>query len=343
VRVQIQESALKLAGLYLLVMMIISGLFSLSIYHLSVQELNRGIRRPAFQGYLKDISLPVGTISPDQLLARELNERYEYARSLIIGRLVFINMSILVFGGGLSYFLAIRTLKPIDDAREAQNRFTADASHELRTPITAMKSETEVALMNPKLTLAEAKNQLQSNIEELDKLARLSDGLLRLASAENAGLPVKSVDVKKLISEAAGLVEHKAASKHIKIDLKVADRLMACGDQASLVEALTILIDNAIKYSPEKSEVVVSAIKTPKRVVISVIDKGIGIKPNEQARIFERFYRSDVARSRTDAGGYGLGLSIAKNIVEQNQGTISVSSKPNKGSVFKIALTSPRT
>jgi signal transduction histidine kinase len=273
------------------------------------------------------------------LLARELNERYEYARSLIIGRLVFINMSILVLGGGLSYFLAIRTLKPIDDAREAQNRFTADASHELRTPITAMKSETEVALMNPKLTLAEARDQLQSNIEELDKLTALSDGLLRLARAEQSELPRSLVSVAGMLSTAASRLEHKATAKNISVKIEAPKELNVEANRPSLTEAIVVLLDNAIKYSPEKSEVILSAKKTPKRVIISVVDKGIGIKPNEQARIFERFYRSDSARSRTDAGGYGLGLSIAKNIVEQNQGTISVSSKPNKGSTFRICLT----
>lgn len=319
-------------------MMIISGFFSLSIYQLSVQELNRGIRRPAFQGYLNDLQMPYGNRSADQLLMQELNERYEYARSLIIGRLVFINMAILVLGGGLSYFLALRTLKPIDDAREAQNRFTADASHELRTPITAMKSETEVALMNPKLTITQAREQLQSNIEELDKLTRLSDGLLRLASAENAELSFEPVNVRELLSEAVSTTEHKATAKYIKIDIQAPDQLIACGDRVSLVEALTILIDNAVKYSKDKSIITISAKKVPKRVIIAFKDTGIGIKPSEQARIFERFYRADSARSRSDAGGYGLGLAIAKNIVEQNHGTISVTSKPNKGSTFRVTL-----
>lgn len=337
-RVQIHHSALKLASLYLLVIMVVSLFFSASIYQLSVQELNRGLRRPVFQGYLNDLDLPVGSISADKLLMRELSQRYEYARSLIIGRLVFINLSILVLGGGLSYFLAIRTLKPIDDAREAQNRFTADASHELRTPITAMKSETEVALMNPKLTVAQAREQLQSNIEELDKLTSLSDGLLRLASAEQSNLPLKPVLVTKLVSGAVSRVNHKASAKNIVIKQDVLKELSAEGDKPSLTEALVILLDNAIKYSPDKSEVIVSAKKVSKRVVISVSDKGIGIKPSEQARIFERFYRADSARSKSDAGGYGLGLAIAKNIVEQNQGTISVTSKPNKGSTFKISL-----
>ena len=146
------KTSLKLASLYLAIIVAISLFFSIAIYQVSISELERGLRRP----------LPVfeGSGFSNRLREQLIEERissYEEARSKLIARLVLANMLIVVFGGCLSYYLALRTLKPIEDAHEAQRTFAASASHELRTPITAMRSENEVALMDPNLTLADAK------------------------------------------------------------------------------------------------------------------------------------------------------------------------------------------
>lgn len=326
----------RLAGLYLAILMAISLFFSGLVYQLSVQELERGLRRPE-----PVLQRPIGPGLSLEIRDQIINERgqqFDSARDRILIRLIAINALILVGGGFLSYYLALRTLKPIEEAHDAQSRFTADASHELRTPITAMRSENEVALMNPKLTLKEAKLQLQSNIEELEKLTNLSDGLLRLAQLEYKELPKTDLSVAAITSKAVDRTVQSAEAKKILINTQIDEDAVVSGDETSLVESLVILLDNAIKYSPEKSEIKLEVSKKQKQVHVIVSDHGSGMKPEELPHVFERFYRADSSRTKQDVGGYGLGLAIAKNIIEMHNGTIQVISSPENGSIFTIKL-----
>lgn len=335
----LHKAATKLALLYLAIIMGISFFFSVNLYQLSMQELDRGLRRPA-KGSLLDslsdqqISLP---FSLQQLLAQQ-ERQYHLAKSHIINRLVIINVLILVGGGFLSYYLAMRTLKPIEEANEAQSRFTADASHELRTPIAAMQSEIEVALMNPKLTLDEAKDRLRSNLEELARLTELSEGLLRLAQLDNNDLGKEPVSIAALAQKALDRTLPLAEKNNILITNAVTGNASVIGDEASLTEVLVILLDNAIKYSPERSEVTLTADKQQKQIILRVKDHGIGIKATELPHIFDRFYRADTARSKQKSHGYGIGLAIAKNIIEAHGGKITAQSKPGAGSTFSVTL-----
>lgn len=332
------KTSTKLAGLYLAIMMVIGLFFSFNVYQISTQEFRRG-----FPG--RDIilqRLPMGQFDPetrDRFIA-EQESRLMQAKERVIGRLVMTNLLILIGGGILCYFLARRTLKPIEESHNALERFTADASHELRTPITAMQSEIEVALMDPKLTLGKAKQQLQSNLEELAKLTALSEGLLKLAQLKDFKLSDKQVQIDSIINEAITRIKPLAKSKNIVINSKVEDGLTVTGDKPSLIEALTIILDNAVKYSPAKTEITITAHKNQKNVDIVVEDNGIGIKATELTHIFDRFYRADAARSKQGADGYGVGLAIAKTITELHHGKITVVSKPGKGSTFTIHLAS---
>jgi two-component system sensor histidine kinase CiaH len=328
--------SIKLASLYLAIMMLISLFFSLNVYQLSTQEFDRGIRSTGTTFNLPPNS-GFSTQIRDQIIG-EREQQFLDAKARVINRLIIINLIILVGGGVLSYYLALRTLRPIEEAQEAQSRFTADASHELRTPITAMRSENEVALMNPKLTLAQAKSQLKSNIEELEKLTDLSEGLLRLASLENGQIEAREVDPGKVITKALNRALPLAEKKGILIKTKVDTKTRLLGDESSLSEALVILLDNAIKYSPEHTEIELEAVQESKQIVFRVKDHGIGIKATEAEHIFDRFYRADTARSKQNVSGYGLGLAIAKNIVEMHKGSLSVTSTPGKGSTFTLAV-----
>jgi two-component system, OmpR family, sensor histidine kinase CiaH len=332
----LHPKSLKLAGLYLAIMMAISLFFSLNIYQLSLQELSRGLRVPGKldnHGISNRLNLEIRDI-----LEQDREVQYRLAKSRVLHRLLVVNVFILLGGGLLSYYLALKTLRPIEEAQEAQNRFTADASHELRTPITAMRTENEVTLMNPKLTLAEAKRQLKSNIEELEKLTQLSDGLLRLASIENSVVVQEPVALGTVIEKALARVKPIAQHKAIRIKHMGPADAVITGDEASLVEALVILLDNAVKYSPEKAQVKLETARDQKHVVIKVSDQGIGIKASELPHIFERFYRADTARSKQQIPGYGLGLAIAKNIMETHGGSLTASSQPGKGSTFILEL-----
>lgn len=330
------KRSIRLAGFYLIIIMVISIFFSANVYQLSVQELERGLRRTG-----QALNDPVNRTIPNRLRQQLFDEREELfkdAKERVAQRLLFTNLLILVGGGILSYFLALRTLKPIEEANESLERFTADASHELRTPITAMRTENEVALMNSKLTTLQAKKILQSNIEELDKLTDLMNGLLRLASLDKTQLQLKSIAVENLVQESVQRTLPLAEKKDILVTTKIGGPATVICDQTSIVEALVILVDNAIKYSPRKSEVSIVVRKSGKNTAIEVADKGVGIKATALPHIFERFYRADSSRNKQHANGYGLGLSIAKDIVALHGGDISVTSTPGKGSTFTVQI-----
>ena len=335
---KLHKGARKLAGFYLAILMAITLFFSAAVYQLSVQELERNLRRPGPNSAIN--RLP--RTGPDRITAEEIlqerEDQFEQARSNILQRILITNLAILLGGGILSYYLAVRTLRPIEEAHDAQSRFTADASHELRTPIAAMRAETEVALNDPKLNIKKAKELMSSNIEELAKLTALTEGLLKLANAENGELPRSSLYVKPLVASVIADVRERADKKNIKIGLETPAQLKVLAEETSLREALIILLDNAIKYSPEKTSVAVTAVAVSKYVEIAVADQGIGIKSTELPHIFERFYRADSARSKQKVEGYGLGLAIAKSIVELNNGQISVTSTPGKGTVMTMRL-----
>lgn len=333
-----QAASLRLASFYLLIIMVVSVLFSMSIYQLSVQELDRGLRSQESTAWITEDS---GSAFGDELITQlqaEQAYQYEQAKGRVMKRLVLVNVLILAVGGFLSYYLARRTLAPIEAAHEAQRRFTADASHELRTPLTAMQSETEVTLMNPKLSLAAAKKQLKSNLEELAKLSSLSEGLLRLASQEAQAAQQNNIAVDQLTQAAIDRVLPLAEKKHILIHPPKTSKAQFLGDRDNLIEALVILLENAVKYSPEKSEIMVGVRSNSKVLTLTVQDQGIGIKPTDLPHIFDRFYRADAARSAQQTKGYGLGLAIAKNIITQHQGDITVKSSVGKGTTFTIKL-----
>lgn len=332
-KAKFHKKSLQLAGLYLTIIFAISLFFSATIYQLSVQEFDRGFRGP--RGNIERM-LP-NNLRKDIQLERE--ELYNDAVERVLARLVITNIIILIAGGALSYYLAVRTLRPIEEAQEAQNRFTADASHELRTPITAMMTENEVTLMDPKLTLAQAKDQIQSNIEELQKLTDLSDGLMRLAGLENSSLQLERVAINSIITSAVERMNSKAKEKHISITTQLtAKEAIVRADEQSLAEALIILIDNAIKYSPKKSSITIKLNQSNTNCSVSVTDMGIGIKASDIPHLFERFYRADTSRTKQMAHGYGLGLAIAHDIVSKHNGSITVTSTPGSGSTFTILL-----
>lgn len=330
------KASVRLAALYLGVIMLISLFFSVNIYQLSIGEFDRSFHQ-------QDVMQDGGAIDllPKSLRNQFMQEQdfvYQEAKTRVFNRLVATNIIILVGGGALSYYLARRTLKPIEEAHAAQSRFTADASHELRTPIAAMQAEIEVTLMDPNLTLAKTKRVMVSNLEELIKLTALTEGLLKMAQLENGQLPTTEIAVSDITQAAINRVLSAAELKRINIvsddnlDVKIH------GDQAGLTEAVVVLLDNAIKYSPEKSEVKLVVSCTKGNVRIDVVDQGMGIKAEDLDHVFERFYRADSARTQSQTEGYGVGLAIAKNIIDLHQGKISAKSKKGKGATFSIEL-----
>jgi len=217
-------------------------------------------------------------------------------------------------------------------------RFTADASHELRTPLTAIRTEAEVALAEP-LDLAEHKQLLGSILEECGRLTRLTDQLLALAREDvrAAHQAQERMDLAALVGEVAETMRTLADAKGVRMRVEANGVAPVCGDPARLREVFFNLIDNGIKYTPEGGEVVVRIDHSGPEAVVRVRDTGIGIPPEHLPHVFDRFYRVDKARTRTE-GGTGLGLSIAQSIVGAHGGGIELASTSNEGTTCTVSL-----
>jgi two-component system sensor histidine kinase CiaH len=304
---------------------------SIALYNVSSTDLENNTRR-RLPISVNELLSPRDVRNLADLRGRQLATDLNHLKS----NLISFNILVFLLGGAAAYALARRTLEPIEQSLDAQKRFTSDASHELRTPLTAMQAEIEVALRDPKLTKAQAVEHLKSNLEEVEKLRRLSDGLLNLAQLKKQ-TDLSIIDIKPAVIEALSRTEKQASSRKITLNNSVGD-LKVKADHYSLTELLVILIDNAIKYSPDKSVIKLTSEAVGKSTRISVHDEGIGLKASDLPHIFERFYRSDTSRSKTQAEGYGLGLAIAKKISDSLDGSIEVKSAPDKGSTFTISL-----
>lgn len=316
--------------------MLISIIFNVAIYQISFNEIDKGLSRQTvtIRGLPLNDFFNQGLQNLDDMRASQLRE----SKTHLINNLIYFNILILIISSVISYFWARKTMKPIEETMLAQNRFTADASHELRTPLTAMKAEIEVNLRGKELNLGSVKKLLSSNLEEIAKLESLSNALLKLARyEENIKTQFSKVSLEEAAAEAYEKIEKIAQQRSIKFDNNL-DDISVLGDRQSLVELFVILIDNAIKYSPKNATINMDIFKENNFGVIKIKDQGMGIKSSDLPYIFNRFYRADASRSKEKIQGYGLGLSIAKRIVELHQGKISVSSKPGKGTEFIIKI-----
>lgn len=329
------SARIKLTLWYLLIIMTVSLMFSLFIYALLSNEVERVVTLQQFRierRFQADIVFPP-TFNPVDL---DLINDVKHRLFLI---LLGINGTILVTSGGLGYLLAGRTLKPICDMVSDQNRFISDSSHELRTPLTALKTSMEVALRNKKLSITQAKKLISDNISDVNQLQLLSDGLLKLAQFQKSDLVLKfeTVSLEDIVDKSIQKILPIAADKHIDIINQTKD-IKFSANPVQLSELFIILFDNAIKYSHPDKKIIVSSSRHDGIIQILVKDQGIGISPSDLLHIFDRFYRANTARSKTDVGGYGLGLSIARKIVESHHGKITAKSLEGKGTTFIIRL-----
>jgi len=329
------KARLKLTAWYLLIITIISFSFSLLIYQLINTEINRfaNSQRRRFENNL--ILENPNRLSSSRLIVDQdlINE----SRQRLLINLISINGVIIVVSGILSYLLAGRTLSPIQKMTKDQKRFISDASHELKTPITALKSLFEVSLRDKKINLSEAKKTIKNGLSQTNNLQHLSNSLLKIAALENNHLNTNFsyIPLKKVIDQSLSQLQNKAESKKIKITTRLNSEKIY-GDQTKLVELFTIFIDNAIKYSPRNTQIKITSQIKNNKLLVKVIDQGIGISKEHLPYIFNRFYQINPSRSKNDLQGYGLGLSIANNIVQAHQIKVEVVSKKDKGTTFNI-------
>ncbi len=329
-----QSATLKLTAWYLAILMTISITFSVVIYQLNYRELSN--RLQDLQLSLTDgltVIIPKTSIQYGFGPGSPFFSETQKASSQMALSLFYINMVVLVAGGLGSYFLAKRTLRPIEESHEAQSRFTSDASHELRTPLAAMKAELEVTLRDPKLDLEESKEVLVSNLEEVNKLIKLSEMLLQLSRLEHNTLEKETVDLVVTFEEI--LKRYPDNEKRFTVTSR--KKATTYANEAAVTEVMGILIDNAIKYSPPKSKIAVKIFEQRGMVGFEITNDGTPIPEALLPKLFDRFFRADISRTDGSKNGYGLGLAIAKKIIDIHHGEITVSSS-EAGTTFTALL-----
>lgn len=306
--------------------------FSFVLYHVTTDELARSLHRETQRIYNQ---FPVFYDMPLLQPKQDLQDSSQH----IILRLATFNAIVLVGAGVASYWLAKRTLEPIEAAHMQQKRFTADVSHELRTPLTALRMETEVALMQKGASTKELRETLGSNLEEVAKLEALINNLLRLSQLEADELQQNftAVPLQKVLDDAISSLEAQASERNVKIS-SVQTNSIVYGDAASLTQLFVILLDNAIKYSPKKGDVILTVGEHDNKATVSVKDNGVGIPKAELDHVFDRFYRADTSRAKNERGGYGLGLSIAQMIADVHNADITLKSRVNHGTTAQVVL-----
>lgn len=230
-------------------------------------------------------------------------------------------------------------LERLQGAFDQLRRFTADASHELRTPLTAIRSVGEVALQEGK-SPEEYRDVIGSMLEEVDRLTRLVESLLALSRADagHTRLQRATVSLLTVARDASAMVEVLAEEKKQKIEIEGEGDVFVSADPVILGRAIVNLLDNAIKYSPQNTRVLVRVGRTAAgQASLDITDEGPGIPSEHQPYVFDRFYRVDKARTREE-GGTGLGLAITQWAVATHGGEISLYSKEGEGSTFHVSL-----
>jgi heavy metal sensor kinase len=226
----------------------------------------------------------------------------------------------------------------LEKAFKRQKQFTSDASHELRAPLAIIEAESTLTLQKDR-TRNDYRKSLETISQEAHRMARIVDQLLALARTESGEekLSLRKVNLSRLVAKLSSDVEMLCRDRGLNYELGQMESLVVKGDRTKLRQLFLNILDNAIKYTPSGGKVSVSVRSEGEMAVVSVDDTGIGIPPEDLPHIFERFYRVDKARSRSE-GGSGLGLAIAKRIAEIHGGRIEVESKIGVGSTFRVYL-----
>jgi heavy metal sensor kinase len=230
------------------------------------------------------------------------------------------------------------TIARLESSFDQLRRFTADASHELRTPLAVIRGTGEVGLAQAQ-TVAECKDAMGSMLEEVDRLTNLVDTLLRLSYGDAGTIRLRRelTNLGDLVNEATTSLTILAEERGQKLTVDASEDINVTVDRLVLREAISNVLDNAIKYSRNGATIDIRVLSQGSAAIIEVVDQGAGIPAEHRQRIFDRFFRLDQARSR-ESGGTGLGLAIAKWAVEANGGLIEIDDAPGGGSVFRITL-----
>lgn len=335
-----KKAQIKLTFAYLTIIMVITLSFSTVVYNgvVSITERAFQNQKDRIERRLRELNY----FSPNPRAQFAFIVRDEDALSEVRGKtldiLILINLVILAGAGTLGYYFAGRTLKPIEIMTKQQKRFISDAAHELKTPLTAIKTELEVTARDKNLDVEQSKLTFTSAVEEIDKLSNFINKLLKKSKYQNGeATEVKSFVIKQKLETLVSKYKSLADKTDQKIIIS-GDEIKIITDESAFDELFTNLLDNAIKYNKHGETINIKVYKKGKDVEISIEDHGIGISEEDMKHIFEPFYRANKSRSKNEYEGFGLGLAITKEIVDKLKGKISVKSEVDEGTIFTVIL-----
>ena len=248
---------------------------------------------------------------------------------------ICIDIVFLIIMFGVSFCLSKIIVKPVEKSIDDQKRFIADASHELKTPLTVILANNKI-LMNEKDVSQNQMKWLESSNEEIKLASSIINDMLTLAKSENlTEIKKDNINISKIASKICLQFDTVAFDKKVKLNYNISENLTINADEKMMKQLFMILIDNGLKYEPMGGEVCVNLFKDNSKIIFEVKNKNSLISPEDLPHIFDRFYRADKSRS---SSGVGLGLSIAKNFVSLNGGEISAISNKDMGTIFKVVF-----
>lgn len=335
-RLHLDKHTIRLTLSYLAIIMLTSCIFSVVLYARTKTTTTFHQIGAVSNGTVHIITGggKTVTLSNDELNTL-IQSHYFVTKSNLARELAYGNILLLLVASVASYLLARRNLSPIEQAVALQSRFASDAAHELKTPLAIVRAEHEAALRSEALPKP-SRRLSESTLEEMRRLEGLTEALLQLAQSNKAATS-GAVWADDAATEAINQVIKIAQAKQIIIEDSWPHIRVAVGVQ-DLVRVTVILLDNAIKYSSPKSVVRLTGDRKGKYVYLRVTDTGIGISEEHLPHVFDQFYQVERSGTADSARGHGLGLSIAKRLVEQQRGDIHVTSALGKGSMFTIKL-----
>lgn len=318
-----RNARLKLTALYILNTIVVLGVFLTVLGYFRIQYLRTDL---------------AGKLAPGVDLDTLVQRIYVDLQTTTAILAIFVLLAM----GVLSYFLVQVALRPIKQFMEAQRRFISDASHELRTPLATMKTENEVALLDPdRVTHEEAITLLESNVEEVNRMATILNNLLNLASFNSAtgAPPFSAVDLAVVVKSVLDRTKMSMELKQIKPDASRLSPAVVWGNPTALEEVASNLLKNAIQYTPAGGGVFLETRSNPKenKGELIIRDTGVGISAEELPYIFEPFYRSDKSLHMYQQGN-GLGLPLVREIAKRHGGSIDIQSVVGKGTTVTILI-----
>ena len=265
---------------------------------------------------------------------------FEHTEGVLEFKIILADILIVLIICTTAYILTEIALKPVREARNRERRFLADAAHELRTPLSVMRSGNEVVLRGEKNLSPRVTRQLNENIEEIDMLTRIANGLLALTSKKQMAVDGNStIFITELLKSVIQKLRPLATEKGVALTFDASTDTNECavlGDHTTLSRAFENLIENGIKYTKSSGSVMVSVQPSKSSLMVQVKDTGIGIAPKDLPHVTEPFFRADLARTSNE--GSGLGLSIVLETIDAHEGNVSIHSEVGIGTTVTIAL-----